>query len=172
MALATIEGANPTTRLYTFIASTGQEDRNKNIFDADGWELGNYMKNPIVLENHNWAGLPIGAAVKVWTEQQRLQATIRFADTPRAREVQALIDQGILRTMSVGHVPLQAEVRRDSQGWPIGMHSHRQELVELSITSVPANPDAIRIAALMASGPEVDPAAAEIIAAIRAVRTP
>lgn len=34
----------------------------------------------------------------------------------------------------------------DERGWPTGIHSHRQELLELSIVGLPAQPDTLKAA--------------------------
>jgi phage head maturation protease len=134
-------------RLMTFIASTGEPDRNGNVLDIGGWDLRNYLKNPVVLFNHNWNLPPIGKALSIGVEGQVLKATIQFAPTQLGEELALLNADHYLRAISVGARPLEWEVRRHPEhGYPIGTHSHKQELLELSIVPIPANPDTLRAA--------------------------
>ena len=151
-------------RHYTFVASTPAQDRNQNTIAPNGWQLGNYSRNPVVLNAHNWFAPPIGASTRVWTEGERLMATIKFADTPTAREIRDLVDQGFLKGMSAGYIPLKVEVRRDPvTGRPVGLHSLSQELVELSVVTIPANPHTLRVAGMESQ--EADPE--EVLSALK-----
>lgn len=138
--------AHEDAREYLFVASTGREDRNGNILDPDGWDLTAYKRNPVVTYAHHWNEPPIGQA-RVWLEPGALMAAIKFAHTARGLEAEQLVSQNILRSVSVGWLPIRAELRRDENGFPIGIHFHQQELVEISLPAVPANPDTIRVAA-------------------------
>ncbi|MDA1096143.1 MAG: HK97 family phage prohead protease, partial [Chloroflexi bacterium] len=134
-------------KAYTFVASTGAEDRNHNRIDPAGWQLDDFGRNPVVFANHQW-GTPIGRASRVWIERDQLMATIEFADTDRAKEIRQLVDGGFLRGMSAGWIGLDFAVVRDEKtGWPSGVHYKRQVLVELSVVGIPANPEALRVAA-------------------------
>jgi len=144
---------HPTT--FTFIASTGDADRNGNVLDITGWDLRNYRANPVVLFNHNWDLPPVGKAT-ITAEPNRLLAKIEFAPTPLGRELALLNADGYLRAISVAARPLEWEVRRHPEhGFPIGIHSHRQELLELSIVAVPANPATVQ-AALSSTSPPAE----------------
>lgn len=134
-------------REYIFLAKTGSPDRNGGRQDVTGWQLDTYAKNPIVVLNHNWLSLPVGRA-RAWTEESGLMAAVQFADTPEARQVEQLVSQGFLRGISAGYIPLEYQPVRNKDGWPIGIHSSKQELVELSIVTIPADPQALRVAGL------------------------
>jgi hypothetical protein len=130
---------------YRFIASTGDADRNGNILDLAGWELANYRANPVVLFNHNWDMPPVGRTTRLYTEANRLLAQVEFAPTLLGQELALLNADGYLRAISVGALPLQWDIRSHPEhGFPIGIHSHRQELLELSIVAIPANPATVR----------------------------
>ena len=47
------------TRSFTAIGSTGRPDRVEDIIDQSGWELGNFLKNPVGMWAHNYSMLPI-----------------------------------------------------------------------------------------------------------------
>ena len=167
MALVTAALDGNPAKEYIYVASMGTPDRNGNVYDIAGWKLDNYHKNPVVMAQHRWADLPLGTA-RVWIDTDKLMAAVTFADSPEADKYRNMVDQGILRGISVGNVPLTFDIRRDPQtGWPIGIHSHSQELVELSMVSIPAMPEALRVASLSAT----DPDAQDILAALREQRT-
>ena len=133
----------------TFVASTSQEDRAGDVIDQTGWDLDHYHKNPVVLFSHQWHLPPVGKSLQTWVdpsaEGERLLATIRFAPTDLGRELALLAADGYLRAVSVGFRPIQWEVRRDSRtGAALGAHFLRQELLEISVVSLPANPQALR----------------------------
>jgi HK97 family phage prohead protease len=154
-------------RIYTWIASTGKVDDNGNIFDPQGWSLEDYRRNPVVLSgSHNWNSLPVAKAIDVVATPDALVAHITFAGTPAAQEVKALVDGGFLNAISVGALPIEYELRyKEGTRIPIGAHFHSQSLRELSIVTVPANTDAVRIAAL-----EQGDAPAIVIAALQPLK--
>ena len=63
----------------------------------------------------------------------------------RIDEIRKLIEAGILRTVSVGFRPLETKPRKSLDGMFAGEIFVRQELVETSLVSVPANPNALAI---------------------------
>jgi HK97 family phage prohead protease len=129
----------------TFVASTGTADRNGNILDIQGWELDHYRANPVILFNHNWDLPPVGKTLRVGTEGDRLMVTIQFAPTSLGRELAILNANRYMGAASVGVRMLEWEIRRHPEhGYPIGLHSHRHELLEISVVPVPANPDTLQ----------------------------
>jgi phage head maturation protease len=142
-------------RVIRFVASDESVDRDGDIVSVDGWELGNYMKNPVVLYGHDYWSLPVGKAVKVEADKRARQliADVKFptvaelASDPAMPSDHALMVDGIyhmarlglLNTVSVGFRGLDYE--------PIdtGRRFKRQELLEISIVPVPANANAIAV---------------------------
>jgi HK97 family phage prohead protease len=116
-------------------------------------KLDRYRRNPVVLDTHDRysAGAVIGkAAVKVVDRQ--LEATITFAETPRAEEAWQLVRGGFLRALSVGFMP--GETQRISEGETAKLGEQQvqgpaiirktSELYEISVVPVPADADALR----------------------------
>ena len=129
---------------FTFVVSTAQVDRAGDQIDQNGWDLEGYTRNPVVLLSHAWQLPPIGKAIRTWVESDRLMATIRFADTPLGLEISRLQADDYMRAVSAGFRPIKWELRRDARGLPLGMHFHQQELLEISVVSIPANPETLR----------------------------
>lgn len=61
----------------------------------------------------------------------------------RIDEIRQLVDAGILKAVSVGFTPISYEERK---GDTYGLVYTEQELVECSLVSVPANPNALLLA--------------------------
>lgn len=136
-------------REYDFVGSDESEDSYGDIVFADGWDLKRYKKNPIVLFGHD-ARLPIGYSKKVAVENKRLIHKIKLADEGTSEFIDTiakLMDQKIVKAVSVGFQPTkEPEVRRDKDGNFQGFDFHGQELLELSVVSIPANPNALSLA--------------------------
>ena len=67
----------------------------------------------------------------------------RGAMTPD--EIRRLVEAGILKAVSVGFKPIHSQPRRNGDKI-VGEYFQRQELVETSLVSVPANPNALAVA--------------------------
>lgn len=124
---------------FEVVASTNDVDRHGEQIDQAGWDIKNYKKNPVILFAHNSWGLPIGKATEVSFEKGKMIIKGIFASAdanPRAQQVRALYDEGILKTVSVGFIIK----KRDDEDSSI---IRKQELLELSFVPIPANPQAL-----------------------------
>jgi len=133
-------------RSFKVIASTSSIDRDNEIIDQSGWELANYLKNPVILWAHDSRALPIGMATKVYLEGGNLVVEGKFAPAeanPVAEQVFQLYKRGYVKTVSVGFIGLAWETARinnkDVWIWK------SVELLELSFVPVPANPEALTL---------------------------
>jgi len=122
---------------FVFRDATKEPDRNSNTMDIDGWRLTAFELNPVVHANHEIHLWPIGRAERIWRVGPQMLALVSFAPTARGQEIEALVASGYLRGMSAGALPIEFDLVRNAQGLLTGIHSHVQELVELSIVSVP-----------------------------------
>lgn len=130
---------------YRFTISSPTLDRMNDSIDIKGWHLVNYRRNPVVLFSHNSSELPVGRSPAVWIEGEKLKATATFAPSaanPLAEHVRRMIDGRFLVACSVGFMPINWEFTKDPAR-PFGINFLEQELLEWSICSVPANPDAL-----------------------------
>lgn len=124
---------------YSFVISTGAVDRDRDTIAVDGWKLDNFRKNPVVLLNHDRMGLPIAKAETVTASAGQLKARIVFADFPLAQTVRGLVDGGFMRATSVGFSALKWAFDEERGG----VNFMEQELLEFSLVTVPANPEAL-----------------------------
>lgn len=131
---------------FEVIASTGDVDRDGEIIEPKGWELKNYLKNPVILWAHNYNALPIGTATHIEGTDKGLIIKGKFASkeaNPLAQQVRKLFEEGIQKAVSVGFMPLERSAEDETI-------ITRAELLELSFVPVPANPNALALA--MAKG--------------------
>lgn len=144
------DGAEPLEKVYTkaeitekadveftAVASTALEDRHGEIVDPKGWDLKNFKKNPVLLWAHDHRLPAIGRATKVWVEGGKLMFKGMWSNaTELGRACQQLVNEGTINSFSVGFIPYDMDGRTYT----------KQELLEISLVNVPANPDAMMLA--------------------------
>lgn len=119
------------------VGSTGAIDRQGESLNPNGWQIDNYKKNPVVLYGHDYkVNRPVGKAVNVYVEGNKLLFDVQFNDTQLGQEVFSLMQNGYLNAVSVGFIPL--EYGNDGE-----FTYQKMELLELSVVPVPANPEAL-----------------------------
>lgn len=133
--------------MYEFVASDESTDRMGDIIRVAGWELANYKRNPIVLFQHQSSN-PVGVSTRVWIEAKALMARIKLAaegTSPFIDTLRKLLDQQIIRAVSVGFAPTKEYkmIVDEKTGYVTGIEFIGQELLEISLVSVPANANAL-----------------------------
>jgi hypothetical protein len=129
-----------------FIASDETVDRYNEVIKQDGWELDNFMANPVVPDCHQYGtvGNILGRDILPKNEQVQngvLCTRIEFAiDNPMGLLAYKLARGGFLKSMSVGFIPLEWTTGNQA-GQPDRTYT-RCELLEKSLVVVPANPGA------------------------------
>lgn len=138
-----------------FVLSDATVDRYGDIVDPAGWDLRNFKKNPIALFGHQ-SSFPIGRWENLRVDGGKLIGRLKLAakgTSARIDELIALVEQGILRAVSVGFRPLMAEPVDPQK--PYGAQRYlKQELLETSLVAVPANPAALAMAKSLNLSPE------------------
>ena len=130
-----------------FVLSDETPDRMDDVIRSDGWDLTNFKNNPIALFNHK-SDFPIGKWSNLSVKDKALRGHLELAPagtSERIDEIRKLIEAGILRAVSVGFRPIDAEAL-DKKNPFSGYQFNKQELVETSLVSVPANPNALAVA--------------------------
>ena len=126
------------------IGSTGVVDRDGEVINPDGWDLRNFKKNPVILPAHDYRAPAIARAKSVKVEDKKLKFKIEFPQEgiyPLADIYRKLYKSGFMKASSVGLVPIEWK-NGDGEKEPRRTYL-RQELLELSLVSVPANPEAL-----------------------------
>lgn len=136
--------------IVQFIAATEGVKRDGNTLLNSGWEFNNFSKNPVFLFQHDYSQLPIGQHVQWKVDgpagNQVLRVWSRFVTAdiyPFAERVRMMYEKGFLRAVSIGWIPLEYEPVRNADEIQTGWLFKRNELLEVSAVSVPADPDAI-----------------------------
>jgi HK97 family phage prohead protease len=144
------DASGSAERRVRFVASDETVDRYGDIIRASGWQLENFRNNPVLLFGHNSRDLPVGRVDPIAVEGTRLIAHAQFlpeGTTAFADSVWQLVDQGFLNAVSVGFMPLASPVPIfDAKQHVTGFEWIAQELLELSVVPVPANPNALQLA--------------------------
>jgi HK97 family phage prohead protease/HK97 family phage major capsid protein len=128
-----------------FVLSDETPDRMDDVIMSDGWDLTNFNKNPIALFGHK-SDFPIGTWKNVRVADKQLRGFLELAPegtSQRIDEIRRLVEADILRAVSVGFRPKESKPRPETD-W--GLFFTKSELVETSLVSVPANPNALAVA--------------------------
>ena len=127
-----------------YVMSDESVDRVGDVIKADGWNLQNFLKNPVALFGHDHKFI-VGHWTDVKVQGKQLIGRLKLLPkgiSERLDEVIAAVEAGILRAVSVGFNisdPQKVEPRKDG-----GYTFKATELLECSLVSVPANPNALR----------------------------
>jgi HK97 family phage major capsid protein/HK97 family phage prohead protease len=125
-----------------FVLSDASMDRHGTRINPKGWDLSAFLKNPIALFSHR-SEFPIGKWENVRVEGGKLVGRLALAakgTSARIDELISLVEQGILRAVSVGFEPLE-------MGKPGGSFEiERQSLLETSLVAVGSNKNALAMA--------------------------
>jgi len=120
------------------------------IIKVDGWDIRNYKSNSILLFGHRHDIPGIGVVRKVVKEDGKLVAKkVRFASPgiyELADTVHGLVDDGVLKAVSVGYMPIEREYPEmddNNKKKKPRVITNKAELYELSIVNVGSNPNAL-----------------------------
>lgn len=131
-------------RRILFRMSDELPDRSGDVVKVDGWDLANFMANPVFPPMHAVDRYPLGKWEKVWADGGSLWGIVQFADEgthPEADLAYSLYKQGIMNAVSVRFLSDAYEPNDNG-----GMTFTGQELVECSAVPVPDNPRALAVA--------------------------
>jgi HK97 family phage prohead protease len=130
-------------------------DRDGEVLISQGMNATEYELNPVVFYNHDYAQ-PIGRISELRRGKGKIDATIQFAQRPEGFEgsyfpefIESLVDQGIVKGISVGFVPEAGGVRkasakdREDYGDQVRQVYSKWKLLEVSVAPLPANATAL-----------------------------
>lgn len=150
-----IKGFNSESRSQRFVMSSENPDRYKDVVRQEGLSIDQFVKNPVGLAFHNH-GSPIGwwsDVKKVNGRPKRTEGILTLhpeGTTDAVDEIGRLLSAGAIKACSIGFMPTEAEWIFDDEGHnTYGIDFIASELLECSVCSIPANPDAL---AKMAGG--------------------
>jgi len=126
-----------------FIASDNSLDRYNEVIDQNGWMLDNFRANPVIPDSHDYSSVAriLGRALSMNVVDGRLVDRVEFCmDNPLGAMAYKMAKGGFIKSQSVGFMPLEWEngVGKDQ---PARIYT-KQELLEISLVAIPANPGA------------------------------
>jgi len=132
-----------------FVMSDGSIDRMGDVVEPAGWQLDRLKSDPLVLFNHDRNQI-VGKWTDVRVKGGQLVGRIQWATSdkwPMAHYIRDLVREGILRTVSVGFRPVEKQPLTKEANKDFGpFRFTKSELLECSLVSVPANPNALAVA--------------------------
>lgn len=159
---AQVKGIDEQARTVTAIVSTANVDRYEEIIEPEAYRkhLAAFMMNPVMLAGHAHStadGRPsvIGHWKDVRITKEGLIGTAQFSRTPLGEEWWQLYLDGSMRAFSVGFIASKWEMR--DMKTPGGESRRLRvftevELLEISAVAIPANREALVLAASAMTG--------------------
>lgn len=136
-------------RTILFVASDESEDRYGDIIRQDGWQLGNYRKNPVGLWCHDsngmcsaHNGMPVARGLRADIAGQELLWLAQFWPVGEYEFSDLIFNayrNGFMNAVSVGFIPQEFKFIEEGSGTEF----LKQELLEVSFVPLPANPNAL-----------------------------
>ena len=153
-SVGVVKGVNKEKRQLTIIASDETRDREGDIIKQNGWNIENYKRNPVFLWAHNYASVPLAAAVKIRktrNPEPSLILTHQFPShglNPFADMILELYNEKTINAGSVGFIPYDFKEIEKDESTPrhqvYGRMFTKAELLEHSGCAVPSNPSAVQ----------------------------
>lgn len=100
------------------------------------YELGEYLKNPIVLLDHEAEVKKIaGKCIEIYENEKGLffRAELSNSDLPEVKHARTLIQENILKTVSIGGIWLFEDIENPN-------HLTLAKIYEISLVAIPADP--------------------------------
>lgn len=147
-AIAAIEADGAKGVVASFGYSDATVDSYSDTIAPDGWKFADFNRNPVALFAHDQWSPPIGKDVGVHiVPGVALKGIIAFTPPDLydfGDMIGRMVKWGALNATSVGFAPKKYAFNEDRKGtWGPGIDYTEQELREISVVPVPANPNAL-----------------------------
>lgn len=131
--------------IYRFTITTNKVNRNSRSINIEGLSTENYERNGVVLYGHDNFGLPIGRMVSLTKKVKSIDAALEFDVADEfAAKVKGKVDRGFMRAVSIGFLPLETrQLESETFGPWKDYEVTKADLLEISIVSIPANPNTL-----------------------------
>ena len=128
-------------RTIDHIFSDKSVARDGDTISTAGWQLANFLKNPVYLWAHDSLSPPIGRVTSITPDNGLLRATVQYADAdtyPFADTIFRLTKSGYINASSVSWLPIKWRYAADKGRAPGAIDFLEQELLEASAVPLPA----------------------------------
>lgn len=154
-----VRKAESDERKLTFVASDGSRDTAGTVLNVNGWDLERFNRNGIIGYQHKVYGgyddteNPDNVIGKgyAYVEGGRLMVDVEFEPAeinPLAEKIYQKLLFGSLKAVSVGFLPIGrgswGKGEESLEGDNPTYYYAGQELLEVSVVNIPANPNALR----------------------------
>lgn len=136
---------NSSGRLISYRLSDPSVARDNHVILANAWQLGNFLRNPVMPWAHDTSAPPIAKWVDIVTRGDLLIGTAEYADRdtyPFADTIFRLVKGGFLNAVSTSWLPIEWKFSTD-RSRPGGIDFLKVDLLEVSQVPVPALPTAL-----------------------------
>jgi len=108
---------NNEKRQIDMIANCGTVDRTNELVHPSAWKktIEDFMKNPVLLDAHNYREASVGKFVDLYVKDNALCGRVEFAPTEAGMKYWALYSGGYQRAFSVGFIPNKAHEVSDKE---------------------------------------------------------
>ncbi len=128
---------------FRFALSSAAVDTYGDTINQMGWRYERFDKNPVALQFHRGSTLPIGTWSKRGVENGMLKASLRFSSDRDAKRIEHQVRERVLRMSSVGFMPGEWKWSDDPKRKYGIDFLEGHVLLEASVVSIGANPDAL-----------------------------
>jgi HK97 family phage prohead protease len=135
----TVKAASDGYMYIEGVANKAVVDRGNDMIDPKAWDLKNYVKNPVLLYNHDRDKI-IGRAVDIKPQEDGLHVRARISKSrdSMVSYVRDMIEEGMINAFSVGFSAKDSEKTKD------GVNTIKAaELYEVSVVSIPMNQESL-----------------------------
>jgi HK97 family phage prohead protease len=135
----TVKAASDGYMYIEGVANKAVVDRGNDMIDPKAWDLKNYVKNPVLLYNHDRDKI-IGRAVDIKPQEDGLHVKARISKSrdSMVSYVRDMIEEGMINAFSVGFSAKDSEKTKD------GVNTIKAaELYEVSVVSIPMNQESL-----------------------------
>jgi len=153
---------NEGKREVLAVISSDAVDRDGEVVSPRGMKKKNFSGNPVVMKNHDYSSLPIGKALWVKADGNKVLSKYRVSDaTQEARDVFGLLQDGTLKAHSIGFIshykskPTTKEINERPDLADAKLIHRDWSLHEFSVVGVPCNPEALALAVSKGYSPTV-----------------
>lgn len=131
---------NANDMIIEIIGTNENVDRDNDIVKVDGLDTSDYLKNPVVLQNHEYHSEVIGKCLEIRVENKQMIFKIQFANTEEGKKWYYLYANGFMKAASIGFIG--TEYAPNTHG---GLTFTKAKLLEISMVSIPANATALTL---------------------------
>jgi len=138
-----LSAGEPSNDEFRFALSSASVDTYGDTINQMGWDYRRFDKNPVALQFHRGSTLPIGTWSKRGVENGMLKASLRFSSDRDAKRIEHQVRERTLRMTSVGFMPGEWKWSEDPKRKYGIDFLDGHVLLEASVVSIGANPDAL-----------------------------